>query len=102
MTYGREKSDPAIVAVKPSNDAGSPAEEGVEPRAGTEGNAAEDRTRRAQHRESVSQGLDRVRHVARQEGKERFTALLHHVDVDLLRAACVFRSIAIIESGRSR
>ncbi len=32
-------------------------------------------------------GLDRVRERARQEKKERFTALLHHVDVDLLRAA---------------
>ncbi len=45
VMHGREKSDPAIVAVKPPNDAGSPVEEGVEPRAGTEGNAAEDQTR---------------------------------------------------------
>jgi group II intron reverse transcriptase/maturase len=35
----------------------------------------------------VSQGLDRVRHAARQRKKERFTALLHHVTVDLLRDA---------------
>jgi retron-type reverse transcriptase len=35
----------------------------------------------------VSQGLDRVRHVARTRKKERFTALLHHVDVERLRAA---------------
>lgn len=61
MMHGGEKSDPAIVAVKPPNDAGLPVEEGVEPRVGTEGNAAEDRTRRALNRESVSQGLDRVR-----------------------------------------
>jgi group II intron reverse transcriptase/maturase len=33
----------------------------------------------------VSQGLDRVRHAARQRKKEKFTALLHHVTVDLLR-----------------
>ena len=32
-------------------------------------------------------GLERVRERARQEKKERFTALLHHVNVDLLRAA---------------
>jgi group II intron reverse transcriptase/maturase len=32
-------------------------------------------------------GLERVRERARQEKKERFTALLHHVSVDLLRAA---------------
>jgi len=35
----------------------------------------------------VSQGLDRVRQAARQRKKERFTALLHHVSVDLLREA---------------
>jgi retron-type reverse transcriptase len=33
----------------------------------------------------VSQGLDRVRHVAKRRKKERFTALLHHVTVDLPR-----------------
>jgi hypothetical protein len=33
----------------------------------------------------VSQGLDRVRNAARQRKKEKFTALLHHVTVDLLR-----------------
>jgi retron-type reverse transcriptase len=35
----------------------------------------------------VSQGLDRVRQAARLNRKERFTALLHHVDRDLLRSA---------------
>jgi RNA-directed DNA polymerase len=35
----------------------------------------------------VSQGLDRVRHVARQRKKERFTALLHHVTPNRLRTA---------------
>jgi RNA-directed DNA polymerase len=87
MMHGREKSDPAIVAVKPPNGAGLLAEEGVERRAGAEGNAGQDRTHRAQDRESVSQGLDRVRHVARTRKKERFTALLHHVSPDRLRMA---------------
>jgi RNA-directed DNA polymerase len=32
-------------------------------------------------------GLERVRERAKAEKKERFTALLHHVDVDLLRTA---------------
>jgi hypothetical protein len=36
---------------------------------------------------SVPSGLDRVRRVARQDKDVRFTALLHHVDVDRLRAA---------------
>jgi group II intron reverse transcriptase/maturase len=35
----------------------------------------------------VSPGLDRVRNAARQRKKEKFTALLHHVTVDLLRDA---------------
>ena len=44
---GREKSDPAIVARKPTNEAGRPAEEPVERRAGAEGNAAPHNTHRA-------------------------------------------------------
>src|SRR4051812_17975734 len=39
MMHGHEKSDPAIVAKKPANNAGQPAAERVERRAGTEGNA---------------------------------------------------------------
>ena len=84
MMHGREKSDPAIVAMKPTNKAGRPAAEPVEPRAGTKGNADQQSTHRTQSRESVSQALDRVRQAARQRKKEKFTALLHHVDVDLL------------------
>jgi hypothetical protein len=33
----------------------------------------------------VSQGLGGVRQVAREKKQERFTALLHHLTVDLLR-----------------
>ena len=87
MMHGREKSDSAIRAKKPANKAGQPAAEWVEQRAGTEGNAGQTHTRRTQSRGSVSQGLDRVRQAARQRKKERFTALLHHVSVDLLREA---------------
>ena len=87
MMHGREKSDPAIVAVKPTNKAGRPGAELVEPRAGTKGNAGEQSTRRTQNRERVSQALDRVRQAARQRKKERFTALLHHISIDLLREA---------------
>ena len=82
---GREKSDSAILAMKPANKTGQPAAEWVERRAGTKGNTDQPHTRRAQDRESVPQGLERVRQAARQRKKERFTALLHHVTVDLLR-----------------
>ena len=87
MMNGREKSDSAIVAMKPANKAGQPAAEWVEQRAGTKGNAGQPRTRRAQNRSGVSQGLERVRQAARQRKKEKFTALLHHVTTDLLREA---------------
>ena len=50
MMHGREKSDPAIVAKKPANNAGQPAAERVERRAGTEGNAGQQSTSRAQDR----------------------------------------------------
>jgi len=82
-----EKSDSAVVAVKSPNKAGSPAAEAVEPRAGTKGNADQQSTHRSQTRERVTQALNRVRQAARQRKKERFTALLHHVNVDTLWTA---------------
>src|SRR2546421_6462525 len=85
--HDHEKSDPAIVARKPTNAAGRPAAEPVERRAGAEGNAGQQRTRRAQDRVSVSQALGRVRRAARHRKKERFTALFHHLSPGLLREA---------------
>src|SRR3954468_21098208 len=87
MMNGRERSDSAIVAVKPTNKAGQPAAEPGEPRAGTKGNMGQQSTRRAQNRESVSQALDRVRTAARHRKKERFTTLFHHLSIDLFREA---------------
>ena len=84
---GREKSHSAIVAVKPTNKAGRPVAEPAEPRAGTEGNAAQGGTLRTLNREGASHGLDRVRKAAREKKKEKFTALLHHVTVDALEEA---------------
>jgi group II intron reverse transcriptase/maturase len=84
---GHEKPDPAVVAWKPTNGAGQPVEEPVERRAGAEGNADQSSTHRAQDRVRVTQALDRVRQAARDRRKERFTALLHHVNPDMLRAA---------------
>jgi RNA-directed DNA polymerase len=81
-----EKSDLAIVAVKPANNSGRPDAEWAEPRAGAKGNTIEHGMRRTPGRESMSHGLDRVRQAAKQKGV-KFTALLHHVDVALLRSA---------------
>jgi len=84
---GPEKSDLGIVAAKPTNKAGQPAAEPVEPRPGTKGNADQQSMHRTQSRAGMSQALDRVRRAARQRKKERFTALFHHIDVDTLRMA---------------
>jgi hypothetical protein len=64
MMSGREKSDPAIVAVKPTNKAERSAAEPVEPRAGAEGNAEQGDTLRTPSRAGASYGLDRVRRAA--------------------------------------
>src|ERR1700750_2588572 len=82
-----EKSDSGIVAMKPTNKAGRPVAEPVEPRPGTKGNAEQQSTLRTQGRERVTQALGRVRLAARQRKKEQFTALLHHINVDTLRTA---------------
>src|SRR5215218_11127299 len=97
MMHGHEKSDSVIAAVKPANktahsaveqSAVEPAvAEPVEPRAGTKGNADQQSTCRAQNRVSVSQALDRIRKVAKERKKERFTALFHHISIDLLDEA---------------
>src|SRR5215217_8043208 len=71
MMHEPEKSDLAIGATKPANKAGTPVAERAEPRAGTEGNTGHPRTPRTQSRASVSPGLDRVRHAARQRKKEK-------------------------------
>jgi hypothetical protein len=88
VMHGPGKSDPAIVAAKPTNKAGRPAAEWVERRAGAEGNAEQQSTRRAQDRESVSQALDRVRQAARHRKTEKFTALFHPLSIPMLRTAC--------------
>ena len=87
MMHGRGESDSAIVAGKPTNKAERSAAEPVEPRAEAKGNASQQSTGRAQSRGTVSQALERIRQAARQRKKEKFTALLHHVSIDLLDEA---------------
>lgn len=81
------KSDMPVVPAKPPNNAGSPVAEVVEERGMTKGNTAS--KTRTGHRagSDAPNALDRVRQVARRDKEARFTALLHHVDVDRLRAA---------------
>jgi len=65
MMHGHEKSDSAIVAMKPPNNAGRPAAEAVERRAGAKENANRCCTCRTQGRESGVPGAG-----ARTEGRE--------------------------------
>jgi RNA-directed DNA polymerase len=87
MMHGREKSDSAIVAGKPTNKVVPTAAEPVERRAGAKGNANQQSTNRAQNLGTVSQALERIRKVAKERKKERFTALFHHISIDLLDEA---------------
>jgi RNA-directed DNA polymerase len=83
----RAKSDdPVVPANLPNNAPGGAAEVGEE-RGSPKGNAASETRPGLRAGESVSSELGRVRRVARQDKDVRFTALLHHVDVDRLRAA---------------
>jgi RNA-directed DNA polymerase len=85
MMHGPEKSDPAILGMKPANKPGRTGAESVDRRAGAKENASETRAGRTLGRGTVSSSLERVRERARQDQKVKFTALLHHVDVELLR-----------------
>ena len=65
MMYGPEKSDPGIVAMKPANKTEQSVAEPVERRAGTKGNADQQRTCRTQSRTNVSQAQERIRESAK-------------------------------------
>ncbi len=81
----REKSDCAVVPVnQPNNEVQASAEVG-EGRAQIEENIARSHMSPTQSGKRMSQGLSGVRKAATERKQERFTALLHHVTVDLLR-----------------
>ena len=83
----RGKSDSPVVPAKPPNKAASAVAEVVEERGLAKGNTAN--ATRPGHRAGLGapHALDRVREIARRDKGTRFTALLHHVDLDRLRAA---------------
>src|ERR1700688_748723 len=84
-THVLEKSDCAEVPVNRPNKGGQlPAEVG-EGRAQMKENIGVSHMHPTQNGKRMSQGLDGVRKVAKERKQERFTALLHHLNVDLLR-----------------
>jgi RNA-directed DNA polymerase len=87
MMHGTKKSHSSIVPAKPANKAEQSAAESVEGDDGTKRNAELQCTVRTQGREAVSQAQDRIREAVNRNKKEKLTALLHHVSVDVLRWA---------------
>ncbi len=87
MMNEREKSDMPIVPVKPANKVAQAMAELVEGRGVTKGNAELQNTVRTQSREAVSHAQQCIREAVNRNKKEKLTALLHHVTVDVLRAA---------------
>jgi RNA-directed DNA polymerase len=85
LTHGGGESYCGIVPAKqPNNSERSPAEV-VEGRPQAKENTQQSNPCRTQGRERGQNGLERVREAARKDKKEQFTALLHHVSIDLLR-----------------
>jgi hypothetical protein len=85
--HDRRKSDRSVLPAKPPNNTANAVAEVVEGRDLAEGNTTS--KTRPGHRAGLSalSALDRVRRIAAGDKDARFTALLHHVDVDRLRAA---------------
>jgi hypothetical protein len=81
------KSDRPVLPTSPPNKATQVAAEVGEERGLAKGNT-DDPTRPGHSAgPDVPNGLDRVRAAARKDKDARFTALLHHVDLNRLRAA---------------
>jgi RNA-directed DNA polymerase len=82
-----QKSDGVVVPKKSANKAVQAAAEPMEGRTPAKEHVEGQRSPRTQGRQGDGTALDRVRQVAKQDKKVKFTALLHHVTTDRLRAA---------------
>ena len=80
-----EESDSGTVPMNHSNQDGKPLAESEEGRPLIKENTHQSSTHPTQGGARVSQGLAGVRRAARERKETKFTALLHHLTVDLLR-----------------
>jgi len=85
--HDRRQSDDLVIPVKPPNNAHGGAAEVVEGSGSAKGNTTSETRSGPSAGQSALSGLARVRRVAQTDKEARFTALLHHVDLDRLRAA---------------
>jgi RNA-directed DNA polymerase len=83
--YVAEESDSGIVPVNHPNKDGSPLAEGEEGRPLVKENTYQSGTHPTQSGARIFQGLAGVRKAARERKELKFTALLHHLTVGLLR-----------------
>jgi len=87
LMHGRGEAYSGILPAKQPNKSEESPAEAVEGRPLTEENTRQPNPCRTPSRESGPSGLERVREAAKRDGKLKFTALLHHVSIDLLRAS---------------
>ena len=80
-----EKSDCAVVPVNQPNKGGQLSAEAGEGRAQMRENIVQSHMHPTPSGKRMSQGLDGVRKAAKENRQERFTALLHHLSIELLR-----------------
>jgi hypothetical protein len=80
-----EESDSGILPMNCSNKDGKPRAESGEGRPRIKENARQSNTYSTQSERGVSQGLAGVRKAARENKEMKFTALLHHLTIELLR-----------------
>src|ERR1039458_6619987 len=83
--YVPEKSHCAVVPVNQPNNEGQPSAEAGEGRAQMKENIVQSHMHPTQCGDRMFQGLEGVRKAAKERKQERFTSLLHHLNVDLLR-----------------
>jgi hypothetical protein len=83
----RGKSDGPVVPTKSPNKVAGAVAEVVEERGPAKGNTTSSTHPGRSAGQGAPSGLERVREVARGDKEARFTALLHHVTLDRLRAA---------------
>ena len=67
----------------------------------TKGNSGETAVNCTQRQEETLNGLDRIREAAKRDKTLRFTSLMHHITVDMLRDAylALKRDAAPVKSG---
>ncbi len=83
--HALEESDRTILSMNQTNKEERSSAEPGEKRVRAKENIVQPNTIPTQSGERVSQGLSGVREAAKKRRQERFTTLLHHVNVDLLR-----------------